>query len=57
MVAVISMVVLEGWQFRLDPTADTIGNIKRATGTDSAFGYVNKVTSQLQAFASKHFDR
>jgi len=48
MVALMSMMVLEGWQFRLSPEVGVLDNIRDAMGGGSAFGMVNRLSSQVQ---------
>ena len=43
MVAVMSMMVLEGWQARLDPAVSVFACLESATG-GGIFGYVSKLT-------------
>uniref|UniRef100_A0A7S0LB18 ABC1 atypical kinase-like domain-containing protein n=1 Tax=Coccolithus braarudii TaxID=221442 RepID=A0A7S0LB18_9EUKA len=43
MVAVMSMLVLEGWQFRLDPAVSVFTCLESATG-DGIFGYVSRLS-------------
>ena len=47
MVALMSMMVLEGWQFRLDPEASVFGNVTSALG-GGFFGWVNQAGDALR---------
>lgn len=48
MVALMSMLVLEGWQLRLDPGVSIIQGIDRATD-GGFFGFASRINSAVQA--------
>ena len=47
MVALMSMLVLEGWQLRLDPGVSIISGIERAT-SGGFFGYISRIHDAVQ---------
>jgi|TARA_B110000208_G_scaffold55689_1_gene73065 aarF domain-containing kinase len=54
MVALMSMVVLEGWQWRLDPEVSIAAALKSTMG-DGVFGYVGRFNQWLSGMKEQFF--
>jgi hypothetical protein len=54
MIALMSMVVLEGWQYRLAPDVSVLNSIENAMG-GSVFGMINMVSERLASAKEKFF--